>query len=194
MIKDDQYLQAIANGDEHALKLLYDHYHKKVYNTAISYTKSAEDAEEVLQDVFVTVFNTAGSFRSDSSVSTWIYRITINKCLDFLRKKNSQKRKGIFTSIYRSGTIEIQHESLDFVHPGVKMENREEARLLFKVIDDLSENQKAAFILTQIEGLPQSEVADILNTTRKSIESLLQRAKANLRAALEKFYPERGKS
>ncbi|WP_339793112.1 RNA polymerase sigma factor [uncultured Imperialibacter sp.] len=194
MIDEKKWLEEIAGGGEEALELLYQHYSNRVYNTIISFTKSAEDAEEVLQDVFVTVFQTAAGFRFDSSVSTWIYRIAVNKSLDFLRKKNSRKRLGIFSSIYIRDSAEVKHDIADFAHPGVKMENAEESKLLFRVIDELSENQRTAFILTQVEGLPQQEVADIMNVSRKSVESLLQRAKANLRVALEKYYPGRGNS
>lgn len=192
-MEENLWLNEIGDGCQEALKKLYDRYSSKVFNTVISYTKNAEDAEEVLQDVFVAIFNTANKYRGEASVNTWVYRIAVNKSLDFLRKKNSKKRRGIFTSIYKLGSNEIKHESVDFVHPGVKMENKEGAQLLFKVIDDLSENQKTAFILTQIEGLPQKEVADIMQVSRKSVESLIQRAKANLRLGLEKYYPNRGK-
>lgn len=194
MIDEKSCLQAIAQGSEAALEQLYNHYADRVYNTLISYTKNEEDAEELLQDVFVTVFNTASSFQFNSSVSTWIYRIAVNKSLDFLRKKNSQKRKGIFTSLYVKDSVEIQFEASDFMHPGIKLENKEDAQFLFRAIDALSENQKTAFILTQIEGLPQQEVADIMKQSRKGIESLVQRAKASLKVELEKYFPERRKS
>ncbi|MDF9799318.1 RNA polymerase sigma factor (sigma-70 family) [Catalinimonas alkaloidigena] len=194
MIDEKSCLQAIAHGSEEALEQLYLHYSDRVFNTLISYTKNAEDADELLQDVFVTIFNTASSFQFNSSVSTWIYRIAVNKSLDFLRKKKSQKRFGIFTSLYVRDSAEIKYESIDFVHPGVKLENKENAKLLFQAIDTLSENQKTAFILTQIEGLPQKEVAEIMNQSRKAVESLVQRAKANLKQALEKYFPDRRKT
>jgi len=194
MIDEKSCLQAIAQGSEAELEQLYNHYADRVYNTIISYTKNEEDAEELLQDVFVTVFNTAASFLFNSSVSTWIYRIAVNKSLDFLRKKNSQKRKGIFTSLYVKDSAEIKFDASDFVHPGVKLENKEDAQYLFHAIESLSENQKTAFILTQIEGLPQQEVADIMKQSRKGVESLVQRAKASLKVELEKYFPERRKS
>ncbi|TRX49028.1 RNA polymerase sigma factor [Fulvivirga sp. M361] len=194
MMNEKSLLKSIALGSEEALEQLYNHYGDRVYNTIISYTKNAEDSEELLHDVFITIYNTARTFQFNSSVSTWIYRITVNKSLDFLRKQKSQKRQGILTSLYVKDTSEIKYESADFVHPGVKLENKEDAKLLFRAIDTLSEHQKTAFILTQIEGLPQKEVAEIMNQTRKSVESLVQRAKVNLRKELEKYYPERGKS
>ncbi|MCG8374015.1 MAG: RNA polymerase sigma factor, partial [Balneolales bacterium] len=166
-------------------------YSKKVYNPAISYTKNEEDAEEILQDVFITIYNSADKFKFTAAVSTWIYRITVNKCIDFTRKKSNRFRKGLL-SIYRPNSNELNHDIADFVHPGVHMENQENAKLLFRAIEELPEKQKTAFILTQVEGLSQQQVAEIMEITRKAVESLVQRAKANLRKTLEKFFPERG--
>jgi len=193
MFDDKVCIQQISQGSESALEVLYQHYADRVFNTLISYTKNEEDAEELLQDVFVTIYNTASGFQFNSSVSTWIYRITVNKALDFLRKQNSKKRSGIFTSLYVKDSPEVKYETADFVHPGVKLENKEDAKLLFKAIDSLADNQKTAFILTQIEGLPQKEVADIMKQSRKSVESLVKRAKNKLQETLKKYYPERGK-
>ena len=194
MLDETTTIKKIAQGDEEALELVYDRYSEVVYNTLISYTKNAEDAEELLQDVFISIFDTALKFRFDSSLSTWIYRITVNKALDFLRKKNTAKRKGIFSSLYRKDSGELQFDHSHFDHPGVKMENVEDARYLFHAVGQLSDNQKTVFILTQIEQLPQQDVAEIMKMSRKAVESLLQRAKANLRLILEKHYPERGNS
>ena len=193
MFDDKVCIQQISQGSESALEVLYQHYADRVFNTLISYTKNEEDAEELLQDVFVTIYNTASGFQFNSSVSTWIYRITVNKALDFLRKQNSKKRSGIFTSLYVKDSPEVKYETADFVHPGVKLENKEDAKLLFKAIDSLADNQKTAFILTQIEGLPQKEVADIMKQSRKSVESLVKRAKNKLQETLKNYYPERGK-
>jgi len=190
---ENKILKEIADGSETALQELYGRYSVRAYNTIISYTQNVEDAEEVLQDVFINVFTSASKFQFNSSVSTWIYRISVNKSLDFLRKKNSNKRKGFFTSLYHKDSNEIKFDTPDFVHPGVKLENKENAAYLFKVIDTLPDNQKTAFILTNVEGLPQQETAEIMKVSRKAVESLVQRAKANLRKGLEKYFPERGK-
>ncbi len=193
MIDDNQCIRSIARGDQEALKELYQHFGDRIFNTILSYLKNDEDAKEVLQDVFVTVYHTAAKFQFNSSVSTWIYRIAVNKSLDFLRNKSAQKRQGVFTSIYKKDSGKLLHDSPDFTHPGVKLENQEHAKFLFKAIESLSENQKTAFILTQVDGMSQNEVAEIMQQTRKSVESLVQRAKANLRTELKKYYPERGK-
>jgi len=190
MFDEKQCLQDIARGSEAALERLYNHYSDRVFNTLISYTKSYEDAEELLQDVFVTIYNTASGFQFNSSVSTWVYRIAVNKSLDFLRKKKSKKRFGIFTSLYMKDSAEIKYEPSDFVHPGVELENKENAKLLFQAIDTLVESQKTAYILTQVEGLAQKEVAEIMDKSQKSVESLVKRAKVNLKQELEKYFSE----
>ncbi|GAB5524627.1 MAG: RNA polymerase sigma factor [Roseivirga sp.] len=190
MFDKQECIIAIGQGSEAALEQLYSEFAERVFNTLISYTKNEEDAEELLQDVFVTIYNSAGSFQFNSSLSTWIYRIAVNKALDYLRKKKTRKRWGIFTSLYVQDSAELKYESTDFVHPGVQMENKENAKLLFKAIDKLPENQKTAYILTQIEGLPQKEVAMIMENSQKSVEALVKRARLNLKKELEKYFPD----
>ncbi|MEM6804843.1 MAG: RNA polymerase sigma factor, partial [Bacteroidota bacterium] len=160
-----------------------------VYNICLGYTQHIEDAEEVMQDVFVEVFNSIDRFEGKSSISTWIYRISVNKSLDFLRYKKRKKR---FAQIQRlwGGEKEEALDLPDFVHPGVLVENQEKAQTLFQAINSLAENQKTAFILSFVEELPRKEVAEIMNIKLKACESLLQRAKANLRKKLENFYLE----
>ena len=82
-------------------------------------------------------------------------------------------------------------EKHDFEHPGVLLENKENAKALFKVIDTLPETQKTAFILSYIEDMPRQEVADVMETSLKAVESLLQRAKGNLKKKIENMYPHR---
>jgi len=150
MQDENLWIKEITQGSETALKKLYDSYSTKVFNTVLSYTKNREDAEELLQDIFVTIYNSASTFRKDASVSTWIYRIAVNKSLDFLRKKNSQKRFGLFTSLYKKDSGELAIEQTDFIHPGIKIEQKEDARFLFQVIDTRTE--LLGFMATDVLG------------------------------------------
>lgn len=177
-------IEAIVLEDRHAFQKLYVLFSEKVYNTALSYAQNAEDAEEITQDVFTSVYRNAGKFKGESAVSTWIYRITINTSLNHLKRK---KR----FSFMKFGESLV--DKPDFAHPGVLMENKEKSRELFNVIDTLKDNQKTAFILSYIEELPRQEVADIMEVSLKAVESLLQRGKQNLRTKLEKIYPNRRK-
>lgn len=177
-------LTAVARGDSNAFRQLYGLYADKVYNTALSYAQNEADAEEITQDVFTSIFRYAGNFKGESAVGTWIYRITVNTSLNHLKKT----KRFSFLKFGNTGD-----DKPDFEHPGVLMENKENAKNLFKVIDILPENQKTAFILSYIEELPRQEVADIMELSLKAVESLLQRAKAALRKKLDAHYPGRRK-
>ncbi len=151
-----------------------------VYNLALNYLQNHEDAQEVTQDVFVAVHQAMTDFKQASKYSTWIYRIAINKSLDFLRAKNRKKRFAFFSSLFHEDSGEVKYESIGFDHPGVQLENKEALENIFRHINLLPENQKTALILSKIEKLPQLEVAEIMNLSAKAVESLLARAKENL--------------
>ena len=180
-----ELLAGIARGSEPALAELYDHFKSRVFNTALGFLRDTAEAEEVMQDVFVKIYQSAARFEGKSSVNTWIYRITVNQSLDRLNHRKRQKRFGLIVRFFRSDSPEPQIDLPDFDHPGVVMEKKENARILFKAIELLPEQQKTAFILSFVEDLPRQEVADIMQVSLKAVESLLQRAKANLRARLE---------
>ena len=167
---------------------IYQEHKVLVYNVALNYLQNIEEAEEITQDVFVKVHQNFEKFQEKSSLKTWIYKIAINKCLDFIKHKNSQKRFFIFGKKAHSD-FEITSIST-FEHPGIILENKENAAMLFKAINELPENQKTAFILSKIDGLTNSEVAEIMEVTVSSVESLLFRAKKNLREQLENFFEQ----
>ncbi len=146
-------------------------------------------AEDISQEVFVTIFKSVLSFNEQSSIATWIYRITVNKCLDHLRAKKRQKYNP-FSQLFQR-TSEPLADKAGFDHPGITLERLETARYLFEAIEALSHNQKTVFILAHIEELPQKEIAEIMNMTVKGVESLLQRAKGKLREKLSDIYERR---
>lgn len=193
MQTDQKLVFSIVQGDRAAFRKLYEAFRVQVYNTALSYVQNSEDAEEITQDVFVEIHQSIRHFKGVSKLSTWIYRITINKSLDLTRRKKSRKR---FVWLYplQNQEANVQPDTTPFRHPGVALENQENAQILFQTIDLLPENQKTAFILSYVEDLPRQEIAEIMNLSLKAIESLLQRAKNNLRKLLDKWYPERRKS
>lgn len=184
-MKESKLIKAVADGDKKAFEHLYEMYSTIIYNTALNYCKNVVEAEEVTQDVFIKIFKSIASFNSKSSLRTWIYRITINAALNKLKKK-----KNAINKLNKDASFQL----IDFNHPGVLLENKENAATLYRVIDCLPDNQKTAFILSYVDSLPRQEVAEIMHTTLKAVESLLQRAKSNLRSELEKYYPHRRKS
>ena len=162
---------------------------KRVYNTVLALLQSREETEDVVQEIFVKIYETLSQFKGESSISTWIHRIAVNKTLDFLRAKKTKKRSGFIVSLFGDKKEEATAFDLpDFVHPGVIAENKELAATLFKAINQLAENQKVAFTLSKIDGLNYTEIAEVMQVSTPSVESLLFRAKQNLQKLLRDFY------
>lgn len=160
-------------------------YRSKVYNTCLGFVKKQEDAEDLAQEVFVEVYRSWNQFRNEAQISTWIYKIAVNKSLEFIRSSQRLKRKGNHIELEAFG---ISHQLVDFEHPGVTLENKERTNVLMHQIDQLPESQKTAFVLSKIEGLSYDEIGKVMNKTKSSVESLLHRAKHQLRKLLKDYY------
>ena len=180
---ETNYIKQIAKGDKIAFKKLYVLYSNKVYATTMHYLQNIEDSQEVTQDIFVKIFKNAHTFKGNSTVSTWIYRIAVNASLNYLKKRNKKP--------YLFSFENLQYEFSDFEHPGVLEENKETAKMMYAAINSLPHSQKTAFILGFIEEKPRQEIADIMEISLKAVESLLQRAKENLRRKLHQLNPDR---
>ncbi|SOD88064.1 RNA polymerase sigma factor [Spirosoma fluviale] len=180
--------EAVRLGNQEAFRHLYERTKTRVFNLALGYVRNREDAEEITQDVYIELFRSAGNFKGDASGTTWLYRIAVNKSLDFLKHQKRQKRFAFLTSLFDAQTGETLHQPTDFSHPGSTLENKEQATMLFRAIDTLSEKQKTAYMLTKVEGLSNIETAAIMTISVGAVESLLQRANDNLKKQLASFY------
>ena len=169
-------------------QMIYNQYSVLVYNVALQYLQNIEDAEEITQDVFIQVHGSIEKFDQRSSLKTWIYRITINKSLDFIKHKNSKKRFFIFGN--KSQNENDYLSASHFEHPGILLENKEKAAVLYGVINELTENQKTAFILSKIDGLSNPEISEIMHLSISSVESLIFRAKQTLKEKLANKFSE----
>lgn len=187
MTTETDLIEQLKRGDQAAFKSIVEQWKDLVYNTALGIVQNQTEAEDITQDVFIKVFENISSFKGDSKFSTWLYRIATTTSLDHLRSKKRKKRFGFIFSI--GGEEENDSNQIpDFHHPGVKLDNKERANVLFKAISNLPENQKVAYTLNKLEGLSYKEISEVLNTTVSAVESLLSRANGNLRKQLEDFY------
>ncbi|MBP9211381.1 MAG: RNA polymerase sigma factor [Bacteroidetes bacterium] len=157
-----------------------------VYNLALQYVHNTDDAQDLTQEVFVKVHHHLHAFNpAAASITTWVYRITVNHCLDHLKARRTKKRFAFITSLFVPDSDGTMHDPGHFDHPGVLMEDAEELRNLFSLIDRLPLRQRTALILTKIEDRSQKEAAEIMEIPPKALESLVQRAKSNLSEMLE---------
>lgn len=189
-ISEEELVKSIIRGDERYFSYLVTKHKDRVYNTCLGFLRNPEDAEDVAQEVFMEVHESISQFKHQSSLSTWLYRIATNKSLELIRSRNRKKRFTIFSS---KDVYEQENKFAEHVHPGIQAENKERAKLLMDAIEKLNEKQRSAFVLHKIEMLNQSEIADILETTVSGVESLLHRAKVNLRKLLNQYYQENEK-
>ena len=181
----------LKEGSEDAFRYIVDKYQLKVINTCHAYLHNRDEAEDIAQDVFMEVFKSIHSFRGEAGLSTWIYRIAINKSLN-QQKRN--KRNRIFTSLNpfvrsddnEDGSGNIADINLE--NAETQLVNQEQKKVLFAAIDRLPENQRTAFLLRKYEDLSYKEIAEVMQTSVSSVESLLFRSKSNLKKALNKAY------
>lgn len=169
---------------------LYTTYGSLVYNTALSLLQNIQDAEEVTQDVFVNVYLKRKDYRAEAAFTTWLYRITTNTALDMLKAGKRKKRFARLTNLFDTTSNKLRYDYPDFNHPGIIAEKKESAGVLFRAIAQLPLKQQSAVVLTQIEGLSYQKTAKVMQTTTSAIESLVVRAKRNLKEILSDYYNE----
>ena len=190
-LNDDKLLDSLIQGDPDAFDALITQYQDHVVNTCARFVYNLQDAEDVAQNVFIEVYQSVGRFRRQSKLSTWIYRIAVTKSLDFVRKMNRKKRVGKVKRLFGLDSDEGQ-TTIDppdsAPSPQENLEIQERAAILDQAIKMLPENQRTAIVLTQYEHLSQAEVSEIMGNTVSAVESLIHRAKGNLRRHLEAFY------
>jgi RNA polymerase sigma-70 factor (ECF subfamily) len=182
-----ELIELLKQKDESAFKKIVDTWKDMVYNTALGIVQSQEDAEDIAQEVFVRVYESIHTFKGESKFSTWVYRITVTRSLDHLRRKKRKKRFAFMESLFGKND-ELLNDPPDFSHPGVVAEKKEDAATLFKAIAELPANQNTAFVLNKIEGLSYQEISEIMQMSESAIDSLLHRAKMNLRKKLKNYY------
>jgi RNA polymerase sigma factor (sigma-70 family) len=188
--QSEELINKLKRGDQSAFTAVVNMYQDMVYNTAIGIVQNADDADDITQEVFVQVYLSINSFKGESKLSTWLYRITISKALDHAKKKKRKKRFGIVYSLFGGHDNEQLHP-VEFNHPGVKLEKKERAGELFKALQQLPDKQRVAFTLHKIEGQSYQEIAEIMNTSLYAVESLMGRAKHNLKKILSRYYLEK---
>ncbi|HEY9124544.1 MAG TPA: RNA polymerase sigma factor [Bacteroidales bacterium] len=176
-------LEHIKNNNEQAFVRLVEAYNGMVFQLAFSFLKNTEEAEDLTQDVFLSVYENIGQFRNESSLKTWIYRITVNKSLN-------RQRKLKWCRFFRPiGSVPSDDKNLitEDTNPQYAVLNKELKAKLTNAIDNLPERQRTAFTLYKYQDLGHQEIAEIMGLSVSAVESLIHRAKQNLQAALAEF-------
>ena len=191
---DPELIEGILRRDRNAFQYLVDRYQKQVIKTACYFVGSMEDAEDLSQEIFLDVIRSVNSFNKSSSLSTWIYRITVNKSLNLVKK---QQRRGIIVRLESLLRQPSGQAAGKYQEPSVSptdFENKEKRDLLHSAISRLPENQRIAFVLSKFDDQSYKQIAEIMKIGLPAVESLIHRAKLNLQKYLMHQFSDYQKS
>lgn len=176
--QDFTLIRAFIKGDESTFKTLVVRHKEKVRNLVFITLGDAEFVDDISQDVFISIYHKLHDFRFESKFTTWLYRITVNKCRDYLRKKR-----------VRSIFVPIKDSDTDY-GTGPFSEDVDLPQLVRSAIEKLPEKLKVPLVLRDIEGLSYKEIADQLGTEVGTIKSRIFRARESLKVILEPYQKE----
>ena len=184
------HITELKKGNAQQIRLYVAMYADPIYQVCLSYVFNHNDAEELTQDVLMAGLDKLEKFEGKSSLKTWLHRIAVNKSLDFLKYKRRKKRAHKMIPLINYGEDSYGAEIADTWHPGVQLESQEQMAALYHALEALPDRQRTALTLSKLEGRSQREVAEIMEIHIKAVESLLQRAKKNLKKKLIQIFEQ----
>lgn len=188
---DKEIIENLLTGNQECFKELIDSYQSMVLNTCNSFVHNKDDAHDITQEVFIEVYSSIHSYKQKAKLSTWIYRIAVNKSLNFIR---DNKKRNIFRSIENFFSKEYYSElqisdNID-LYKNDDIDN-ERIELLHNTINSLSRNQKISFTLHKFEKLSYKKIAEVMELSLSAVESLIHRANKNVQKNVLKFYDKK---
>ncbi|MEE9176198.1 MAG: sigma-70 family RNA polymerase sigma factor [Thermodesulfobacteriota bacterium] len=202
--KNDEYMsdksdEELVNlytktGNESAFNEIVSRYANKIYGFALRITRNSSDAEEVFQEVFLTLTKKLDTFRGESKFSSWLYRVTVNASYMYLRSQKKHESNISLENYYpydEKGTLMGRVMEKDWSsRPDIIIFSNEALKIIDKSINELPESYRTVFHLRDVEGLSNEEVADILEISIPAVKSRLHRARLFLRDRLSDYFHE----
>ncbi len=186
---DLELIVEFQKGDQQSFEELISRYSNKVFSLASRLTRNPEDAEEVLQDVFVTVHRKIAGFEGKSSFSSWLYRVTVNAAFMKLRKRKQEQTVPLEELVQQAQVVPaLKSPESSFVDSQTIRNEMLEA--LEAAIRKLPDDYRPVFILRDVDGLTSREVSKILDLTVPAVKSRLHRSRLMLRRRLNRFFTE----
>lgn len=178
-----ELIERAKAGDEASFEQLIMGCKTKAYNTALRYLRNEEDALDVLQDSLIKVFRHLGQFKGDCKFDTWVYRIVVNTCNDFLRKS----RPNMMVDRYHGDTSDREPilDLPDYAPSPIELlETKETVKLVLECLDQLAAEHREVIILRDVQGFSYDEISVILDCSVGTIKSRINRARIRLREKL----------
>ena len=179
-----ELVQRAKQGDEQSFAALVEQNQGRIYNLALRMTGNPDDALELSQEAFLNAWKGLGKFQEDSSFATWLYRLTSNVCIDFLRRE--KRRSALSMTVSLDDEEEARQAELpdERYSPHVEAERRERRETLRAGLASLSEEHRRVLILRELEGLSYGEIAQVLELEEGTVKSRIARARLALRKYL----------
>ena len=190
---DSQLVERAQDGDREAYGQLVKRYQDKVYSICYGKLKDEQDALDVSQDVFIKVFRYLENFNRESSFYTWLYRIAVNTCIDFLRKQSRMAQVDYDDTIKRDEDVEgndLLMPSRLGINPDKALGRKELRTKMLEALESLSEKHRTILNLREVEGLSYKEMADVLDISKGTVMSRLYHARNYFQEALEEYLGE----
>jgi RNA polymerase sigma-70 factor (ECF subfamily) len=183
---DESLLRRLRDRDERAFRELIDAHRDRVFNISYRMLSNREEAQDVAQEVFITVFKTIDTFRGDAKFSTWLYRVTVNHCknrIKYLSRRHDRDRDELDENVRETnGAIATPVRA---PQPDRALEGAQTEVLLQAAIQTLDEDQRAVVILRDVEDLSIEEICEITGLADGTVKSRLHRARLALRKKLQ---------
>jgi RNA polymerase sigma-70 factor (ECF subfamily) len=187
-VSDLELIKKFKNGSQVSFEQLVSRHESKMYSIALRYTKNQEDAEEVIQDVCVTLYHKVQNFEGKSAFSSWLYRIVVNSSLMKLRKNRQEKATLVDDLTPISKQDYLQQNCEDFNRADVRSIQHETRVVLEAAINRLAEEYRSVFIMRDVDGLSNEEVSSLLSISVPAVKSRLHRARLMLRKKLNAYW------
>lgn len=184
---DVQLMLEFQRGDKVSFEKLMDKYYKRVMNLVYRFVGNKDIAEDLTQDVFIKVYNSAYLYKPKAKFQTWLYRITKNTCLNELRRRKHSAVSLDKTFEVKGNPLKQELADTESLNPGERIDQKEIALVVKEAIASLPENQRMAVTLRRYEQLSYDDIAQTMNCSPASVKSLLSRAKLNLKEKLKGF-------
>ncbi len=178
---DDRLVEMALDGNQRAFEILMEKHESKMYAVALRMCKNREDAQDCLQDAMLRIYKALPTFKGQSSFSTWAYRITMNTCLDDLRRKKVRQASSL-DQMLEVGWAPVDENNTAERH----LENSELKRNLSRAIQTLPEEMRAAVVLRDVQGFSYEEIANMLSTNVGTVKSRISRGREKLREILSR--------
>ncbi len=177
---DHEIIDHIRSGNTQAFQQLVERHQEMVFRTALGFVHVKEEAEDIAQEVFLSVFRSLNQFGGQAEFSTWLYRIVVNTSLNQVRKKRRQE----WLQSAGDALAQLFDRATDDRNPEQNMLDEELDQAVRQAIDSLSEKQRTALVLQKYDELSQREIAVVMQISEGAVEQHLQRARLNLQKKL----------